>query len=280
VPGLLGDCVDRQSVPFGDGVSRDQGRSQTEAYSIYADLGLLDLRALPLPGRESVSRNGLRLADILRAEALRPGVRHIVLVAYSKGLADSFQALAELQASQDVPAALGDLVSVAGAVRGTPLADQHEALFQALSPMLQPLDCSPSDGDELAGLTQRERAPWLQTHPLPPGLRRYSVLAHSPSAPLSPGLRLGRWELDRIDPRNDGQLLARDALLPDSQWLAEADADHWTLALPLERHPSALVRMLSADQAWPREALLRALLIWVLGQIPTTQLPNPTSAPH
>jgi hypothetical protein len=62
-----------------------------------------------------------------------------------------------------------------------------------------------------------------------------------------------------IDPRNDGQVLADDALLPGSTLLAEPQADHWALALPFERHPQAWLRAMAAPP-YPREALFRALV--------------------
>jgi hypothetical protein len=45
--------------------------------------------------------------------------------------------------------------------------------------------------------------------------------------------------LSEWDERNDGQVLAVDAVLPGSTLLAEARADHWDVALPRDRHPSA-----------------------------------------
>lgn len=46
VPGLLGDCVDDQSVPFGDGVLRTRELESTASYAQYADLGLREIRLL------------------------------------------------------------------------------------------------------------------------------------------------------------------------------------------------------------------------------------------
>jgi hypothetical protein len=68
--------------------------------------------------------------------------------------------------------------------------------------------------------------------------------------------------------RNDGQLLARDAVLPGSTVLATARSDHWDIALPRDRHPSALVRGIGSGRHYPREALLRATLRWVVAHLP------------
>jgi hypothetical protein len=81
-------------------------------------------------------------------------------------------------------------------------------------------------------------------------------------------LRPGFDQLSVLDARNDGQLLASDAMLPRSTLLAEARADHWDVALPRDRHPNALIRLLSSGRAYPREALFRAMMQWVVGDGP------------
>lgn len=40
------------------------------------------------------------------------------------------------------------------------------------------------------------------------------------------------------------------------------------VALPRARHPNPLVRSLGSGRGYPREALLRALLWWVIGAEP------------
>jgi hypothetical protein len=268
VPGLFGDCVADQSVPFGDGVQRTVEREAIEAYRQYAGLGLHTIRLVPLPGRTSSARNGKVLADAIRAEALRPGIDRIVLVAYSKGVADSLHALAELEQDGTLPKQLMALVSVAGVVMGTPLADYFESTYAALSPAVNPLNCTASQGDELASVTRRERMAWLTLHRPPPGLRYYSIVAYAGEDETAPVLRPGRTMLAAVDPRNDGQMIASDAILPGSELLATARSDHWDIALPRDRHPSAVMRALASGRNYPREAMFRALLTWVLGQPP------------
>ncbi len=268
VPGMFGDCVDTQSVPFGDGLVRTREQSAVEAYAQYADLGLLGIRLISLPGRASSAKNGALLAQAIRSEAARTGVQHIVLIGYSKGTADAMEALAQLQATGGIPPAVKALVSVAGLVMGTPIADRFERWYEALSPLVQPFDCSPSDGQELASVTRRERGAWLAAHPLPTALRYYSITAHAAREDIAPLLQLAFDQLSAFDLRNDGQLLASDSILPGSALLAEARADHWDVALPRDRHPNAFMRSLSSGRAYPREALFRATVQWVVGNIP------------
>jgi hypothetical protein len=265
VPGMFGDCVDTQSVPFGDGLTRTRERSAVDAYGQYADLGLLGIRLILLPGRASSATNGALVAQAIRDESTRPGVQRIVLLGYSKGTADALQALAQLQARGGIPSSVKALVSVSGAVMGTPIAELFERLYETASPLVQPLNCSPSDGRDLASLTRRERVAWLVAHPPPEGLHDYSITAYAARDQIAPLLRPFYDQLSAVDLRNDGQMLASDAILPRSVLLAEARADHWDVALPRDRHPNPFMRSLSTGRAYPREALFRAMLKWAIG---------------
>ena len=268
VNGLFGDCLGAQSVPFGDGAMRSPERSPVEAYRQYEDLGLRDIRLAPLPGRASAESNGRRLAEVIRAESARSDVQRVVVVAYSKGVPDMLHALAMLQREGGVPSKFSALVSVAGVVMGTPLAAEYEQTYDALSPQVDPFDCTPSQGGELASLTRRERVAWLAANPPPSGPAYYSIVAHAPVGETAPALRFTARQLAAVDPRNDGQVIAADAVLPNSTLLAEARADHWDVALPRDRHPSAMLRALSSGRRFPREALLRATLKWVIATAP------------
>lgn len=266
VPGLFGDCVADQSVPFGDGLLRSRERSPREAYGAFSDLGLRDVRMVSLPGRASSAANGDRLAEAVTAAAADPAVDLIVIVGYSKGVADALHALAQLERERRLPPSVRALVSVAGAVLGTPLADAHRGVYDLVSPHLHLLDCSPSEGGELTSLSPAERRAWIAAHPVPSQVRTYSVVAIADPASMAWPLKWTWRELARVDPANDGQVLARDAVLPRSAVLAEVRADHWAVALPRERHPSAFWRWLSAPEPFPREALFRAILKTVVAQ--------------
>lgn len=264
VPGLFGDCVQAQAVPFGDGRMRTSERSVVESYAQYADLGLHSIRMVSLPGRVSSAENGRRLAAAIRSEASNPSIERIILLAFSKGLPDTLQALATLQAAEGIPAKVSALVSVAGVVKGTPIAEHYERLYAWLAPRMALGDCAASDGHELESLTYRQQANWLDAHPLSPQLRYYSIVAHAPAEETAIALRPFHALLSEWDERNDGQVLAVDAVLPGSTLLAEARADHWDVALPRDRHPSAAMRALTSGRKFPREALFRATLWWLL----------------
>lgn len=268
IPGLFGDCVDDQSVPFGDGVVRPPELQAVQAYGRFADLGLHGMRLVRLAGRQSAEHNGERLAAVIRSEAARPGVDRIVLVGYSKGVPDALHALQALRRAGEGTGRVVALVSVAGAVMGTPLADRFRPLYDAISPHVDPFGCTPSDRQELASLTRHERARWLAANPPVPGVASYSIVAYTAPQEMAPLLRPAHALLAGADPRNDGQMLASDAVLPGSTVLAAARSDHWDLALPRDRHPNAAVRSLGSGRGYPREVLLRATLKWVLADVP------------
>lgn len=255
VPGLFNDCLGTHAQPF----------ANARGYADFADLGLAGMRCVALPGRGSVAHNGALLAAEMRVEADRPEVQELVLIGYSKGVPDALHALAVLQASGALPAQRLSLVSVAGAVMGTPLASRFAELYDWLSPAARLLGCSAADGPELDDLRPEARARWWQAHALPPDLACYSVIAQRDPPQLPPALRpFGRLLAEQVG-RNDGQLHTRDALLPRGEWLAEVRADHWGVALDMDAHPNPLVRAGAVQGApFPRSALLRALLAWVL----------------
>lgn len=267
VPGIFGDCVDEQAVPFGDGLARARGQSHTAAYAPYADLGLAGVRALQIPGQASSAHNGALIAESVLAEAARPEVETIVIVAYSKGLPDALHALTGLRQAGRLPAKLRALVSVAGVVMGTPVADAHASLYQAASGMLGLAGCSASQGGEVASLTREVRGAWLAEMTPLPDLAYYSVVAHAPRSSIGPGLTMFYDELSRIDPRNDGQVIGSDAILPRSALLAEVVSDHWDFVLPLSAHPSRLVRGMASGRDFPRQALFRAMVKYVVDDI-------------
>jgi hypothetical protein len=271
VPGLFGDCVDTQSVPFGDGVVRTREEIYTAAYAQYADLGLADVRALRILGRADSATNGALIAKELTTEAARGDVQAIVLVAYSKGLPDALHALKALQAGEGVPAKVRALVSVSGVVMGTPIADAHAAQYDKVAGVMSLGGCPESQGGEILSLARRVRGPWLaQALPLP-DLGYYSLVAHAAHADMSGGLSGFNDDLSKIDPLNDGQMIVSDAILPHSTLVGEVNSDHWTYVLPLAQHPNVLIRAFASDRPFPRAALFRAIVRYVTDDLALVQ---------
>lgn len=260
VPGILGDCLDRQALPFSDGQVRARPRNYTEGYAqVGAELHVL-VRAIEVRGRASSEVNAAIIARELQAEAQKPDVRTIVLVAYSKGVPDTLAALDFLSEHQRLPAKVRALVSVSGVVMGTPVADQAESLYENLAAKLRPLDCTDSSGGEVTSLTMRERTAWLATRALPEGLKYYSIVAYDERASVAPALVSFYDALATLDRKNDGQVIAGSMILPSAKLLAEVRSDHWTYVLALNRSPSLLVRSMASPKDFPRDAFFRAVV--------------------
>lgn len=259
IPGIFGDCVDDQSLPFSDGVYRRRPGNYTDGYAHYlASLG--SVRAVQLRGRAPSESNAMLIADELRAEAKRPGVEVIVVVAYSKGLPDTLLALDAMQRENRLPSEVKALVSISGVLLGTPIADHYQRLYDSLAAPFAPLSCSHSAGGEVASLTVRERLPWLVAQRLPESIRLYSVVAYADRNAIAPALRPFHDLLTKLDHKNDGQVIAGWSLLPGSKLLAEVKSDHWTYVLPVSQHPNPLIRNMAASADFPREAFFRALV--------------------
>jgi len=260
IPGIFGDCVANQSVPFGDGVSRQTPANYTQAHGRYGPLGFASMRVAQVSGRASTATNARRIAQEIELEARRPEISTIIVVAYSKGTPDTMEALELLRARGALPSKLKAFLSVAGVVMGTLIADEFETLHNALAARVTPLECSPSEGAEVTSLTYRERLLWLAANPLPGGVKLFSVVAHTSPDRVAPGLKLFHAKLSEVDPRNDGQVIASWAVLPGSTLLAEAKSDHWRFVLPMDKHPNVLVRNLASRDEFPREQFFSALL--------------------
>ena len=70
-------------------------------------------------------------------------------------------------------------------------------------------------------------------------------------------------ELSQIDPRNDGQMIFYDQVIPGGTLLGFVKSDHWAVALPLTRqHPNLAPDLLNHNE-FPREVLLESAVRFV-----------------
>jgi hypothetical protein len=240
VPGLAAECFGERALPL-----RYAARHVEQ-------LGY-EVSWIDVDGLSSSARNAAEIsAAILGMEDVD---RPIVLLGYSKGMSDALEALADPKISTRTAA----VVSVAGAVNGSPLADKASpAMLNALA-YLPGLTCDSGDRGALGSLLRSTRTEWLATHRLPPNIRYYSVVSYAAREQVSGVLHSSYDDLALMDPRNDGQLLFYDEIVPASTLLGYVNADHWAIAMPIGRD-SALAAEFIDRNAFPREILLEAIL--------------------
>lgn len=242
VPGLLGDCLRTTLGPF------DFARQHLQRHGYRASI-------IWVNGRAGCDHNAGQIHDMTAGSEFADRGR-LLLIGYSKGIADILQALVSYPALRERTAAV---VSLAGAVGGSPLADRApELLIRGMSRLMLP-GCPPGDGQSLLSLRRSVRRGWLRQHDLPAGIRYFSVAAIPAAANISRLLRLSYHQLGRESYRNDSQVIYYDALIPDSELLGYLNADHWAVTLPIARSWPGSGLLINRN-AYPREVLLEAIV--------------------
>jgi len=243
VPGLLAECVSRSSLLF------DDARANAAAQGYPTTL-------IRTGGRLGSARNA---ASIREAVLDLPETDKLVFVTHSKGAVDVLEALVTFP---ELVSRTVAVVSVAGAINGSPLADTFaDGLVHWIEPL--PLSsCSPGEGTEAVdSLRRATRLRFLAEHPLPAAVRLYSLPAFASRQDTSAILRPFYDILAHTDPINDGLVIASDAIFPGATLLGYANADHLAVAMPFSK-PGLLATLINRN-AYPRAALLEAIARFV-----------------
>lgn len=242
VSGAFSECFGQYAAPFRSAVGplRDQG------YRI---------DTIMVGGRSGAEHNGRQIADYLESWPVHQGMP-LILIGYSKGTSDILQYLVDFpELAKQVVA----VVSIAGSVGGSPLADDYDGLYELLFSHLPSGHCPPGDGDVVHSLRTDVRDQWLNENELPPDVEYFSLAAFTSHERVARAL-VPAWEiLLEYSRRNDGQLLVQDALIPGSTLLGYLNADHWAVALDIEDE-SPLLAHRDEDAQFPHLALLQAIL--------------------
>lgn len=232
VPGLLGECAYGLAPPFESTVKR------------LRNLGY-DARVSQVNAASTSHANADRLAQEIEAM----GSEHLVLIGHARGAVDILDLLVT---KPTVASRVVAVLSVAGAINGSPLASDpvgSDLLFSRGDTT----QCTLGEREALSDLSPAHRLRWLMDHPLPERPRYFSLAAFAPLSEVSPPLRPRAFALSRIDPRNDGLVPFFDQVIPGSELLGYADADHWSIAT----EPTG------AEQSLPalRDVLIEAALL-------------------
>jgi hypothetical protein len=155
------------------------------------------------------------------------------------------------------------VVSVAGAVGGSPLANPAKESDLGLLKHIPGSECSEGDGKAVESLRPAVRRQWLVDNPLPDSIRYYSLVTYPKPDQISSVLKSTYKKLDDVDSRNDSQVIFYDQVIPGSTLLGYLNADHWAIAIPVaEAHPF-IGRHFVDKNEFPRQVIAEALLRYI-----------------
>ena len=219
-----------------------------------------DLVSIKVDALSSSTNNARQIRDAVMAMPAEPGAPRLVLIGYSKGAADILEALV---AYPEIRRNIAAVISAAGAVGGSALANDAEQYQADLLRHFPGATCTSGDGGGVASLRPATRKQWLARNPLPRDARYYSLVTFPRPERISAILASSYDKLARIDARNDSQVIFYDQVVPGSTLVGYLNADHWALAVPIARSHTTIGSMFVTRNAYPREALLEALLRFI-----------------
>lgn len=248
VPGAFGECFGKHALPFRTAIT------ETDTNAV--------IRTVHVSGRSGTEHNAREIARFLAEHPAEQGLPR-VLVGYSKGANDILQFLIDYpeEASQ-----IDAVVSVAGAIYGSPLADLFNGAYRLLFSHLPMSRCESGDSGVVESLKRDVRVAWMERARLPVDIRYYSLAAFTTRDRVARALVPSWKHLLRQDQRNDGQLLTRDSLIPGSTLLGYVNADHWAVAMEIELELEYLAHRKNPDR-FPHKALLDAILEYVAADL-------------
>lgn len=211
-------------------------------------------------GLSSSTNNARQIRDAILQLPPAAHAPNLVLIGYSKGAPDILEAVVSYP---EIRGRVAAVVSAAGSIGGSPLANDVEHSQLALLTRWPGAECSLGDGGAIQSLRPATRKAWLAKNPLPPDVPYYSLVAFPEPERISAILRPSYRTLSRIDARNDSQMLFYDQVIPRSALLGYVNADHWALAVPIARSHAVLGATFVNHNDFPREALVEALLRFV-----------------
>ena len=247
VPGIGYDCIENWLDASGSGAAH----IRTQGY---------DMRIMKVDALSGSATNARLIRDAIMAMPEETGPPRLVLMGYSKGVPDILEAVVNYP---EIRPRIAAVVSAAGAVTGSLLAEDATESQADLMRHFPGATCTAGDDDAVRSLRPDVRRQWLTEHPLPSDLRYYSLVTLPDRERISRILLPSYNKLSKVDARNDSQVIYSDEFIPGSTLLGFINADHWAIALPIQRsHPFVGSAFVSRND-YPREALLEAVLRYV-----------------
>jgi hypothetical protein len=261
VPGIFAECIQNEIELFANAISH-----LINSHNCNPIILRVEGRSSSIKNAEII-RNKIMSMTFAENEEGQIAIKdNIILIGYSKGVTDILNAVTSYpELSERIKA----VVSVAGVVNGTPLADQLFMVYDTLLSRVPYENCQPGDRGALDSLRKTTRSKWLSEniHKLPANIKYYSIPAFAQKSNIS-NIFLPLYEIaSKIDPRNDSQVIYYDAIIPGSTLLGYANADHWAISMPFstsdDPNMALLAKTLINKNAFPREVLLEAIIRFV-----------------
>jgi hypothetical protein len=245
VGGLFSHCFEDKHV-----YAFEQARAHLEAAHHLSTV------LLPVGSTDTPEQNAAIIAQYLTGH---PG--KYIAVGHSKGAVDLMVALQNYEVARTN---IHALVSVAGAISGSRLVDfgigttiigfQQAVRDSGLG------NCRIEEHGGIASTSRRARNEFLRQWTPPQTLRSYSLAGVVDRSHVSKPLRT-MWNLQSLYSLDqDSQMVVEEAIIPGARFLGVANGDHWALALPFSENPDPRVRAKVNHNAFPRVALLEAIV--------------------
>ena len=247
VPGFLASCF--QGIHSFD----DVVRTAREA-GFAADV-------LGVGGRNDIATNAVMIGDqIERMTAIDS--RRLILIGHSRGADELLHVLAT---RPDLASRVDALLTVAGALQGSPLADDLHGLY-GLTLAVMPFDgCDKGQGDPVGDLRPATRAAWWARYGADVKTPVYSLVTLPDFSRLGFSLLWPYARLSTYTPDNDGMLRVQDQVTPSSRLLGVVNADHLSVAIP---HPGLMYLLVFNPASFPRPDVLLAAIDVIASQSP------------
>jgi hypothetical protein len=228
-----------------------------------------DLQVMKVDALSGTATNARQIRDAIMAST-ETGPPRIVLIGYSKGAPDILDAVTTYP---EIRGRVAAVVSLAGAVWGSALANDSKQYQADMLRYFPGATCESGDGGAVESLRPAIRQAWMAQHPLPRDVHYYSLATFPQEERISSILTGSYKKLAKLDPRNDSQMIFYDEIIPDSTLVGYLDADHWAIAVPVARSHPMIGSVFVTQNAYPREALLEALLRFLEEDLAKSQDP-------
>jgi hypothetical protein len=214
---------------------------------------------LAVGGRNDIASNAKLIAEQVE-RMTADDARRIILIGHSKG-ADEL--LAMLVARPDLASRVDALLTVAGALNGSPLADDLYGLY-GMTVAIMPFEgCDRGRGDPVADLKPAARAAWWAANGRAVKTPIYSLVTLPDLSRLSLALLGPYTRLSSYTPDNDSILCMQDQVVRSSRLLGVVNANHLSVAIP---HPGLLYLLVWSPVPFPRPEVYMAAIDVIAAQ--------------